>query len=229
MKAMSVLQSLRGIMHDRRPREFVMPKTLTAPSGATPIGLRPCTLDDEDELQALRWRNQAWLSPWDSDDPLGGPGLTFNQWVCDLRRREREGSGALFVIVEHGRIVGQVSLGAITYGAMRSGLAGYWVDEAVAGRGIAPLAVAMLADWAFDCPDGPRLHRIEIAIIPDNYRSRRVAQKLGAIDEGLRRQYMHVNGRWRDHESYVLFAQDRPAGGLAAALAAHGQVPRAAA
>ena len=222
---MSVLQSFRGIMHGRPPREFVMPKSFTAPAGATPIELRPCTLDDEDELQTLRWRNQAWLSPWDSDDPLGGPGLTFNQWVCELRRRERDGSGALFLITEHGRIVGQVSLGAITYGAMRTGLVGYWVDEAVAGRGIAPLAVAIVADWAFDCPDGPRLHRIEIAIIPDNHRSRRVAEKLGAIDEGVRRQYMHVNGRWRDHESYVLFAQERPSDGLAAAFAARGQVP----
>lgn len=215
-------------MHGRPPREFVMPKSLTAPADATPIELRPCTLDDEDELQTLRWRNQAWLSPWDSDDPLGGPGLTFNQWVCELRRRERDGSGALFLITEHGRIVGQVSLGAITYGAMRTVLVGYWVDEAVAGRGIAPLAVAILADWAFDCPDGPRLHRIEIAIIPDNYRSRRVAEKLGAIDEGVRRQYMHVNGRWRDHESYVLLAQERPFDGLAAAFAARGQVSRSA-
>lgn len=225
---MSVLQSFRGIMHGRPPREFVMPKSLTAPADATPIELRPCTLDDEDELQTLRWRNQAWLSPWDSDDPLGGPCLTFNQWVCELRRRERDGSGALFLITEHGRIVGQVSLGAITYGAMRTGLVGYWVDEAVAGRGIAPLAVAILADWAFDCPDGPRLHRIEIAIIPDNHRSRRVAEKLGAIDEGVRRQYMHVNGRWRDHESYVLLAQERPFDGLAAAFAARGQVSRSA-
>lgn len=222
---MSVLQSFRGIMHGRPPREFVMPKSLTAPAGATPIELRPCTLDDEDELQTLRWRNQAWLSPWDSDDPLGGPGLTFNKWVCELRRRERDGSGALFLITEHGRIVGQVSLGAITYGAMRTGLVGYWVDEAVAGRGIAPLAVAIVADWAFDCLDGPRLHRIEIAIIPDNHRSRRVAEKLGAIDEGVRRQYMHVNGRWRDHESYVLFAQEHPSDGLAAAFAVRGQVP----
>ena len=225
---MSVLQSFRGIMHGRPPREFVMPKSLTAPADATPIELRPCTLDDEDELQTLRWRNQAWLSPWDSDDPLGGPGLTFNQWVCELRRRERDGSGALFLITERGRIVGQVSLGAITYGAMRTGLVGYWVDEAVARRSIAPLAVAIVADWAFDCPDGPRLHRIEIAIIPDNHRSRRVAEKLGAIDEGVRRQYMHVNGRWRDHESYVLLAQERPFDGLAAAFAARGQVSRSA-
>ncbi|MEJ5921047.1 GNAT family protein [Bifidobacterium thermophilum] len=203
-----------------------MPQALYAPEGVMPIMLRPCTPDDEDELQSLRWRNRDWLKPWQSDDPLGGPGLSFNEWIRVQREYEREGTAALFLITDCTRIVGQVSLGAIAYGAMRTGLVGYWVDREVAGHGIAPLAVAVLADWAFDAPDGPRLHRIEIAILPQNRRSRRVPQKLGAIDEGLHRRYMYVNGQWRDHESYALFAEDRPQGGLAQALA-DGRLPAA--
>jgi len=30
--------------------------------------------------------------------------------------------------------------------------------------------------------------------------------------EGVRRAYMYVNGQWRDHESYVLMAEDAPNG-----------------
>ncbi|EKC76703.1 hypothetical protein OBE_00714, partial [human gut metagenome] len=36
-----------------------------------------------------------------------------------LRRNERASTGAVFAIEQHGRIVGQISLGAICYGAMR--------------------------------------------------------------------------------------------------------------
>ena len=182
-----------------------MPQVLHAPEGTLPLTLRPCTLDDEDELQSLRWRNRDWLKPWQSDDPLGGPGLSFNEWIHAQREYERDGTAALFLIID---------------------LVGYWVDREMAGHGIAPLAVAVLADWAFDAADGPKLHRIEIAILPQNRRSRRVPQKLGAVDEGLRRRYMYVNGQWRDHESYALFAEDRPQGGLAQALA-DGSLPAA--
>ena len=131
-----------------------------------------------------------------------------------LRRNERAGTGAVFAIEQHGRIVGQISLGAICYGAMRSGVVGYWVDERCAGRGYAPMAVALLADWAIvqTRPD-PRLHR------HGNRHSCRktsgpvaVARKVGATLEGVRRAYMYVNGQWRDHESYVLMAEDAPNG-----------------
>ena len=88
----------------------------------------------------------------------------------------------------------------------------YWVDERCAGRGYAPMAVALLADWAMFDPTGPRLHRMEIDILPENKRSRAVARKVGATLEGVRRAYMYVNGQWRDHESYVLMAEDAPNG-----------------
>ena len=74
------------------------------------------------------------------------------------------------------------------------------------------MAVALLADWAMFDPTGPRLHRMEIDILPENKRSRAVARKVGATLEGVRRAYMYVNDQCRDHESYVLMAEDAPNG-----------------
>ena len=113
---------------------------------------------------------------------------------------------------ESGRIVGQISLGAICYGAMRTGVVGYWVDERCAGRGYAPMAVTLLADWAMFDPSGPQLHRVEIDLLPENERSRKVALKVGASYEGMRKAYMFVNGQWRDHESYALLPEYAPNG-----------------
>ena len=83
---------------------------------------------------------------------------------------------------------------------------GRWREEA------SRRAVALLADWALLDEAGPRLHRIEIAILPENRRSLRVAQKLEAHHEGLRPKYMFVRGAWRDHETYSLLADDAPEG-----------------
>ena len=95
------------------------------------------------------------------------------------------------------------------------------VAERSAARGFAPLALAMLADWALGDPFGPALHRLEIAILPDNARSLAVVRKVGAHHEGLRERYMYVNGQWRDHVTFALLAEDMGQG-FAARLAAAG-------
>ncbi|WP_033494024.1 GNAT family N-acetyltransferase [Bifidobacterium biavatii] len=238
---MSVFQSLFGVFHPvtpsiRMPSELPSPALLTASASATspepcpasgpgridvaslPIRLRPLTMDDEDEWNNVRWCNRDWLAPWDSGDPMHGSPLTFAMWIQRQRQSEAAGTGALFAIVRNMSIVGQISLGAISYGAMRTGVVGYWVDQRQAGHGYAPLAVAMLADWAFYDPSGPRLHRLEIALLPENARSRRVVEKLGAHCEGVRTGYMYINGRWRDHETYSLLAEDAEGEGFVARL-----------
>lgn len=85
----------------------------------------------------------------------------------------------------------------------------------------APMALAMLADWALGDPFGPALHRLEIAILPDNARSLAVVRKVGAHHEGLRERYMYVNGQWRDHVTFALLAEDMGQG-FSARLAAAG-------
>jgi ribosomal-protein-alanine N-acetyltransferase len=49
-----------------------------------------------------------------------------------------------------------------------------------------------------------RLHRVEIAIRPENSASLRVVEKLKMQYEGLRRSYIHINGAWRDHHVFVV-------------------------
>lgn len=203
IRAVSVFQSLKEAF---RPDHRILMPRLTYPS--FPIALRPLGLDDEDDWNEVRWRNNDWLAPWDSGDPMHGGPITFNQWIQRQRRNEQHGTGALFAIEYQMRIVGQISLGAISYGSMRTGVVGYWVDSDYAGHGFAPMALAMLADWALGDPFGPALHRLEIAILPNNERSLAVVRKVGAHHEGLRECYMYVNGQWRDHVTFCLLAED---------------------
>jgi ribosomal-protein-alanine N-acetyltransferase len=78
---------------------------------------------------------------------------------------------------------------------------GYWIVPEVAGLGITPTAVALAMDYMFNAVG---LHRVEIDIRPENGASIRVVQKLGLRYEGVKKNYIHINGDWRDHYIFAL-------------------------
>jgi [ribosomal protein S5]-alanine N-acetyltransferase len=107
------------------------------------------------------------------------------------------------------RLAGQLTVSGIVGGSASWAQIGYWVDERLAGRGIIPTAVALAVDYCFQVM---ALHRIEIAIRPENTKSLRVVGKLGFRPEGLRPRYLHIDGAWRDHLVFALNAEDVPEG-----------------
>jgi ribosomal-protein-alanine N-acetyltransferase len=107
-----------------------------------------------------------------------------------------------FALEFQGKLVGQVTLGGIVFGAMRSAHIGYWVDESFTGQGLATRAVQILTDHCFSVL---QLHRVEISMRPENLASQRVAMKAGFYFEGSRTSYIHIDGGWRDHLTFVRF------------------------
>ena len=146
--------------------------------------------------------------------PSADPAPTFAGMVHRLRAEAREGRALPFVVTYDGALVGQLTVGGIVWGSLRTAFAGYWVDEAVAGRGVMPTALALAVDH---CVGAVGLHRVEVNIRPENAASLRVVEKLGFRDEGLRVRYLHIDGAWRDHRTFALCAEDLPPGGLVAA------------
>lgn len=186
---------------------FVLPRRLESVTRPGFV-LAPYTPDDERDWAEARGDSRDWLAPWDSTDPLGTPPVSFARWVRGMDRDALLGQSATFTMRQDGVFVGEISLGAISYGALRSGVAGYWVARREAGHGYAPLALAVAADWAFFCPTGPRLNRLEIDLLPSNAASRRVVEKNHCAYRGVRPAWMHVAGRWRDHEVWDMMAAD---------------------
>ena len=196
-------------MSDRR-----WPVTLTEGD----VTLRPLRSTDARRWREVRRRNLEWLKPWEATLPPeaeqdGDSVPTFGMMVRRLRREAREGRTLPWALAYQGDLVGQVTVGGIAWGSVRAGYVGYWIDSAVAGRGIMPTAVAMALDHCFDTL---RLHRVEINIRPENDASLRVVEKLGLRREGERAAYLHIDGDWRDHVTFVVYAGDFPDGVLAA-------------
>jgi ribosomal-protein-alanine N-acetyltransferase len=177
------------------------------------LTLRPLRQRDSREWRTVRARNAEWLRPWEATSPepaIDAP-PTYSAMVRRLRTEARDGRTMPFVIAFGGDLVGQLTVGGISWGSLRSAHIGYWVDQRVAGRGIMPTAVAMATDHCFEVG----LHRMEINIRPENLASRRVVEKLGFRPEGLRPRYLHIDGDWRDHLSFALTVDEVPGGLLA--------------
>jgi ribosomal-protein-alanine N-acetyltransferase len=194
------------------------PVTLTEPRLlAAPISLRPVKVSDARVWRETRVRNAPWLRPWEPTNPETplyrsslGPYVAM---VRAMRREARQGQAVPWVVTYDGEFAGQLTVGSITWGSARSGQVGYWIDERFAGRGIIPTALAMAVDHCFGVIG---LHRLEASIRPENHASRRVVEKLGFREEGIRVRQLHINGAWRDHVCYALTAEEVP----------HGLMPR---
>ncbi|MFD9129416.1 GNAT family N-acetyltransferase [Kitasatospora sp. NPDC059571] len=181
------------------------------------VTLRPIKIRDQRAWQDANRRNRDWLRRWEATVPpapagrVGAARPSYRQMVRYLRREAAAGRMLPFAVLHRGRLVGQLTVGGITWGSMCSANVGYWVDEEVAGRGIMPTAVALATDHCFRTLG---LHRLEVCIRPENRPSRRVVEKLGFREEGMRPRYLHIDGDWRDHLVYALTAEEVPEGML---------------
>ncbi len=178
--------------------------------------LRPIRYRDKKEWTEVRGRNSDWLAPWEASNPAPGGGLPdYRQMVRSLKIQAAQATALPFLITERApgggapAIVGQLTVSSIVWGSAMMATLGYWVDQARAGHGIAPTAVAMATDHCFQVLG---LHRMEINIRPENGPSLRVVEKLGFRDEGYRPRFLHINGEWADHRSFALTSEEVPGG-----------------
>jgi ribosomal-protein-alanine N-acetyltransferase len=176
-----------------------------------PVSLRPIRMSDGRAWRSTRAHNARWLARWEATRPPGDlqHPVTFRQMVRDLRRTAREGRGLPLALLIDGAFAGQLTVNNIVGGSARFASIGYWIDQRHAGHGYMPTAVALAVDH---CWFTMGLHRIEIAIRPENAASLRVVEKLGFQEYGYAPRYLHIDGEWRDHRLFALTTEEVPGG-----------------
>ena len=100
---------------------------------------------------------------------------------------------------DSGRFLGGVGLNFFNRVHQMANL-GYWVLTSAVGRGVATSATRLVARFGFEHLG---LHRIEIVAAAGNIASQRVAEKAGAVREGVLRKRLLING---DSQDAVLFS-----------------------
>lgn len=157
--------------------------------------------DAASRMAAYYAENQLHHGPWDPPHPDGF--FTEAYWAERLARHRSEFADdqavrlAIFRRGEAGGpVVGQANLTQIVRGPFQACNLGYSVDHRCEGQGFMTEALRAVIEYAF----GPMaLHRIQANYRPSNERSGRLLRRLGFVVEGYARDYLFINGAWRDH------------------------------
>lgn len=156
------------------------------------IAIRPLATSDAGALAAAVQASLPSLSPW---LPWAHPGYALADAKARIAHcvaaRERGEEFAFGIFAVDGKLLGCVGLSQVDRASNSANL-GYWVGEPYRGRGIATRAAMQVIAYGFDQQD---LARIEIVAHPDNIASQRVAEKLGALREGVFRNRLELDGQ----------------------------------
>jgi len=149
------------------------------------------------------------LDRWSPPPPRGGFGADF--WSRQLPAFEKEferGATARWVMLAPEtavpEVLGTCSFTQIAMGPFRACFLGFQVARRQEGHGLMREALAATVEYAFR---DLRLHRIMANYRPENARSARLLDRLGFVQEGYAREYLFIDGAWRDH---VLTSKTNP-------------------
>ncbi|MFZ3322317.1 MAG: GNAT family N-acetyltransferase [Usitatibacter sp.] len=109
------------------------------------------------------------------------------------------GRSARFVLQQGpqgGPILGTCNYTNIVRGPFLACYLGYQVARGQEGQGLMAEALRATNTFMFDAL---HLHRIMANHRPENARSARLLERLGFVKEGLARDYLFIDGAWRDH------------------------------
>jgi ribosomal-protein-alanine N-acetyltransferase len=159
-----------------------------------------------DAVAELYQRNRAHFAPWDPPTPE----VFFTAEAQAARIQEglsafSAGQGFRYWLLPRDaptRVIGSVHFNQVARGAFHSCMLGYALDEARQGSGL--MHEALQAGLAEMFSPRVNLHRVQAAVRPENKPSLSVLARLGFEVEGLSRDYLFIDGAWRDHFVHAL-------------------------
>lgn len=151
-------------------------------------------------MASFHRRNRVHFGPW---DPRRADAFFTAEWWQkqlgadrDLASADRDYRFFLFPRDAPERVIGHAHLSNLVRGAFQACHLGFGIDREREGHGLMREALTEVLDWAF----GPlALHRIEANHRPENTRSAGLLKRLGFVPQGYARDYLYIDGAWRDH------------------------------
>jgi ribosomal-protein-alanine N-acetyltransferase len=164
------------------------------------------------EAAVVRFLEENYAGHLDRWSPPAGPAFfTEEFWRQKLRIAVDEfhhDRAVRFVLEPRdapGEVIGTINYTNIIRGPFQACHLGYQVAKDREGRGYMSEALRHANAFMFE---ERRLHRIMANYRPENERSARLLERLGFVREGIARDYLFIDGAWRDH---VLTALSNPA------------------
>ncbi|MNE43719.1 putative ribosomal N-acetyltransferase YdaF [compost metagenome] len=155
--------------------------------------------DDADDLSAYYLRNAEHLGPW---EPLREEGYhSADAWkdrARDFAAEALKGFAYRYVVrlETGGKIIAVANFTTVIRGVFLACHLGYSIDHDMQGKNLMFEVLDRLIPHVFGSYG---LHRVMANYIPENERSGALLKRLGFEVEGLARDYLKINGAWRDH------------------------------
>jgi RimJ/RimL family protein N-acetyltransferase len=172
-----------------------------------PIVLRPLLPRDVRDVFAAVRESYAELSrwmPWCTPD-YDEAGIS----AYVARSNEQWQTGVSFefgIFSPNGEFLGNCGLNELNRENKFANL-GYWIRTPRTRQGLATTAVHELVRWGFANTD---LNRFEIVVAIENLPSQRVAERAGALREGVLRRRLVLHGRAHDAVVYSILRSAQP-------------------
>lgn len=173
------------------------------------VALRPFRIEDAVAVLEAVAESGTTLSRYET---WARPGFSLQEakeyvgWWIEARRA---GTAHYFAIEDlEGGLLGACGLSGIDREHRCAGL-GFWVRSSAFGRGVASEAARLVVRFAFEHLG---LERVEVMSAVDNVASRRVAEKVGALLEGVLRRRLVLQGEPTDVALYAVVRGDRAEG-----------------
>jgi ribosomal-protein-alanine N-acetyltransferase len=145
--------------------------------------------------------NRAHLTPW--EPPFPADYYTLRFWRERLAKNLHEFGQGTSVRLSifwkddpRSPVLGNCNFGNFVWGAFHCASLGYRLDHHVVGQGVMTEALRGATRYMFN---DLGFHRIQANYRPTNERSGNVLRRLGFAVEGYARDYLFIDGAWRDH------------------------------
>ncbi len=157
--------------------------------------------DSAPRMLAFAQENKEHLAPWSPPAPDGLFTEKFwHDYLVTAREDFKLGRSMRLVMFERndvgGRMIGECNFSNVIRGPFQACFLGYKIDHRDEGSGLMFEALSAASAYAFDVLG---LHRIMANYLPTNERSGRLLRRLGFTVEGYARDYLLIDGQWRDH------------------------------
>ncbi|HWD69736.1 MAG TPA: GNAT family protein [Solirubrobacteraceae bacterium] len=166
--------------------------------------LRPPTESDREQFVAAMLLSEPLHKPWINDVATD---TYFDRLLA--RADDERHDTMLACLVDGGAIVGLINLSEIVRGAFQNAFLSYAVVTGYGRQGLMREGLRLMLERAFEALG---LHRLEANIQPPNAASIALVKRAGFVYEGTSRRYLQVDGDWRDHEHWVMLADEWRAG-----------------
>lgn len=168
--------------------------------------LRPPVESDREQFVAAMRISEHLHRPWVNN-------VANDEYFDRLLERvgDRRQDASLVCLVGDGAIVGVFNVSEIVRGAFQSAFLSYAAVSGYERQGLMSEGLTLLLERAFE---DLALHRLEANVQPANAASIALVRRAGFTCEGASRRYLHIDGDWRDHQHWVMLAEDwhgRPA------------------